>query len=137
MTYREVLCIVLLCGVSLALNALAIPVGAEVERFPARDGDAIELWRITNDPLVRDHANYHNTQCWSPDGTKIAFVSTYDLKDGPATKTVEDFSGGRLVVRSTEGFPDSGRLVNPAGFGGEVLSYERKTREASSLRGIR
>ena len=48
----------------------------------------------------------------SPDGTKIAFVSTYDLKDGPATEVAEDFAGDRIVVRSTEGFPAKGRLVN-------------------------
>ena len=47
---------------------------AEVERFPARDGDALELWRVTNDPLVRDHAEYHNTQCWSPDGRYLSYV---------------------------------------------------------------
>jgi hypothetical protein len=63
----------------------------------------------------------------SPDGTKIAFVSTYDLKDGPATEVVEDFDGDRILVRSTEDFPAKGRLVNAAGFGGEVLSYGRKT----------
>lgn len=74
MTFRAVLCVVFQCGVSLALNALATPASAEVERFRARDGDAIELWRITNDPLVRDHASYHNTQCWSPDGRYLAYV---------------------------------------------------------------
>jgi len=63
----------------------------------------------------------------SPDGTKIAFVSTYDLKDGPAAEIADDFTGDRVAVRSTQGFPAQGRLVNPAGFGGEVLSYERKT----------
>jgi hypothetical protein len=45
-----------------------------VERFKPREGDAIEVWRITNDPTVRDHANYHNTQCWSPDGRYLCFT---------------------------------------------------------------
>ena len=70
----------------------------------------------------------------SPDGTKIAFVSTYDLKDGPATEIAEDFAAARIVVRSTDGFPAKGRLVNAAGFGGEVLAYERKT--PTSFEGI-
>jgi len=70
----------------------------------------------------------------SPDGTKIAFVSTYDLKDGPAAQIAGEFTGDRIVVRSTQGFPAKGRLVNAAGFGGEVLSYERKT--PTSFEGI-
>lgn len=70
----------------------------------------------------------------SPDGTKIAFVSTYDLKDGPATEVAEDFTGDRIVAQSTVGFPAKGRLVNPAGFGGEVLGYDRKTN--TSFEGI-
>ena len=37
---------------------------------PSRS-DAI-LWRLTHDPAVRDYANYHNTQCWSPDGRYIS-----------------------------------------------------------------
>jgi hypothetical protein len=50
------------------------PANAQVERFKPREGDAIEMWRITNDPTVRDHANYHNTQCWSPDGRYLCFT---------------------------------------------------------------
>ena len=65
----------------------------------------------------------------SPDGTKIVFVSNYDLKDGPLTEIVKDFSESddRLVVQSTAGFPESGRLVSVGGFNREVLSYARKT----------
>ena len=73
-----------LFGVLSRLN----PTLAQVERFSAvlgtpnggrlsaepREGDAIEVWRITNDPTVRDHANYHNTQCWSPDGRYLCFT---------------------------------------------------------------
>lgn len=62
------------CAVSLVIVAVVAPTHAEVERFPARDGEAIELWRITNNPLVQDHANYHNTQCWSPDGRYLCYV---------------------------------------------------------------
>jgi len=62
----------------------------------------------------------------SPDGTKIAFVSTYDLLSGPAAAILGS-GDDRILVDSTEGFPESGRLVNPAGFGGEVLAYKKKT----------
>lgn len=57
-----------------ALFCCAVPADAQVERFKPREGDAIEVWRITNDPTVRDHANYHNTQCWSPDGRYLCFT---------------------------------------------------------------
>jgi hypothetical protein len=63
----------------------------------------------------------------SPDGTKIAFISTYDLKDGPVARITQDVSDDVIRVNSTEGFPDRGRLINAAGFGGEVLGYDRKT----------
>jgi hypothetical protein len=63
----------------------------------------------------------------SPDGTKIAFVSTYDLKDGPVARITEEAVGDIILVESTKGFPQRGRLINASGFGGEVLSYERKT----------
>jgi len=63
----------------------------------------------------------------SPDGTKIAFVSTYDLKDGPATEVTEEVQGDQIVVESTDGFPAQGRLVQVAGFRREVIGYERKT----------
>ncbi|MFQ5808076.1 MAG: hypothetical protein ACE5JM_00535, partial [Armatimonadota bacterium] len=62
----------------------------------------------------------------SPDGTKIAFVSTYDLKDGPATVIMGEVTGDRIPVQSTEGFPESGRLVNPPG-SGDVIGYAHKT----------
>jgi hypothetical protein len=47
---------------------------AQKECFRPRDGAAVEVWRITNDPTVRDHGNYHNTQCWSPDGRYLCFT---------------------------------------------------------------
>jgi len=63
--------IVLLCAIVLGLGASTF---AEIERFKPKEGDAIEVWRITNDPTVRDHANYHNMQCWSPDGRYLCFT---------------------------------------------------------------
>ena len=43
-------------------------------RATSTERDAIDVWRITNDPTVRDHANYHNTQCWSPNGRYLCFT---------------------------------------------------------------
>lgn len=63
----------------------------------------------------------------SPDGTKIAFISTYDLKDGPYAEITEDVTGDRIVVNSTKGFPEKGRLVAVTGFHREVLRYGKKT----------
>lgn len=69
--------VVFLCAVILGLGVNAF---AEIERFKPKEGDAIEVWRITNDPTVRDHANYHNTQCWSPNGRYLCF--THYAADG-------------------------------------------------------
>lgn len=69
----------------------------------------------------------------SPDGTKICFVSNYDLRDGPAAKIAEDTPARaeRLAVTSTAGFPEQGSLnVNR-----EVIGYERKT--PTSFEGLR
>ncbi|MFO8081486.1 MAG: hypothetical protein R6V07_14450 [Armatimonadota bacterium] len=73
-----------------------------------------------------DSAYYDNDAKGSPDGTKICFVSTYDLRDGPLThisQTASEATGPGLHVKSTEGFPDSGRLSVRS----EIIGYERKT----------
>lgn len=59
----------------------------------------------------------------SPDGTKICFVSNYDLKDGPLTYVESALRGDVLQVKSTAGFPATGSLVLRR----EVLGYRRKT----------
>jgi hypothetical protein len=63
----------------------------------------------------------------SPDGTKVCFVSNYDLKDGPVTHISQDTSWKSTVlpVASTAGFPESGSVVVQR----EVIGYERKTAE--------
>ena len=49
---------------------------AEIIRFkdPHPHGGVIEYWRITHDPAIREHANYHNTNCWSQDGRYICYT---------------------------------------------------------------
>jgi len=51
-------------------------VGAEITRFPDPHprGNVLEYWRLTHDPAIRDHANYHNTNCFSPDGRYVCFT---------------------------------------------------------------
>jgi len=104
---------------------------AEIRVADLRCGDG---WSVleTNSflcfPTNEDHSTPYDIDLkGSPDGTKIAFVSTYDLKDGPVARITQDFTGGLIHVDSTAGFPSAGRLINAVGFGGEVLGYERKT----------
>ncbi len=62
----------------------------------------------------------------SPDGTKICFVTNYDLKDGPVTEILENvsgISGNQILVKSTDGFPKAGRIT----VRNEIIAYERKT----------
>jgi len=63
----------------------------------------------------------------SPDGTKICFVSNYDLKDGPITvisMAASRQTGPGLHVESTDGFPEQGRLACM----NEVIGYSSKTK---------
>ena len=53
------------------LNAQA-QTGKVVFKDPDPSRPDATLWRLTHDPAVRDYANYHNTQCWSPDGRYIS-----------------------------------------------------------------
>ena len=53
---------------------------AQIHKFVPKEGEALEIWRITHDPTVRDWANYHNTQCWSHDGRYICY--THFASDG-------------------------------------------------------
>ncbi|MFZ2644084.1 MAG: hypothetical protein WA117_24040 [Verrucomicrobiia bacterium] len=36
-------------------------------------GSYVALWRISHDPVVDDHANYHSQQCWSHDGRYLTY----------------------------------------------------------------
>lgn len=60
---------------------IAAPLCAEtgrgvVSRFPDPhpQGRVIEYWRLTHDPAIRDHANYHNTQSFSHDGRYVCLT---------------------------------------------------------------
>ena len=83
-----------------------------------RSGDG---WRFLEDlsiicypDSVSDSSGpYDSDMKGSPDGTKVSFVSNYDLVDGPVTFITETGgrSAARLEVESTEMFPAGGSLV--------------------------
>ena len=60
--------------------------GKTVFKDPDPNMSDATLWRLTHDPAVRDYANYHNTQCWSPDGR---YISINRWADGTAKKKAE------------------------------------------------
>ncbi len=66
--------------VSLVLAAMTSGFAqAKMERFTPRQKITTEIWRLTNDPNERHHANYHNAQCFSPDGRYICYYDAVDL----------------------------------------------------------
>lgn len=44
------------------------------------------VWRLTHDPVIRDEANYHNTQCWSHDGRYTCYTH-WGGSEGPGGKS--------------------------------------------------
>ena len=56
------------------------PAFARIDRFLPRQGGTTDIWRITHDPVMRDWANYHNTDAWRPECNKPRFrIHTYIL----------------------------------------------------------
>jgi len=71
----------LLCGIALCLSySVSVSVAREVFQTP-NNGNNLGVWRITNEPAIRHWANYHNTQCWSPDGRYLCYTR-YGLLNG-------------------------------------------------------
>jgi len=62
-------------GVGLLLIA-TVSARAEITRCPdpLPGSHVLEYWRLTHDPALRDHANYHNTNCFSPDGRYVCIT---------------------------------------------------------------
>jgi hypothetical protein len=46
----------------------------QLRKFMPKEGELVEMWKITDDPTVRDWANYHNAQCWSADGRYLCYT---------------------------------------------------------------
>lgn len=65
--------------------AVLAPGQEKRERFtPRQDPDGREVWRITNRPAIRCWANYHNTQCWSPDGRYLCYTDYGEADRSPS-----------------------------------------------------
>ncbi|MCZ6674846.1 MAG: hypothetical protein O7C75_18095, partial [Verrucomicrobia bacterium] len=77
------------------------------------------------DNVSDDSGPYDSDMKGSPDGTKVNFVTNYDLIDGPVTRITKSagLAADRVEVESTAMFPDSGTLV----VNREVLGYKSKT----------
>lgn len=89
----------------LLLCAVVASAKGDITRFmPSQPGTRnLGVWRLTHDPATRDEANYHNIQCWSPNGRFTCYVH-WGGNDGPGGKAsaevhVVDLSTGedRLV----------------------------------------
>jgi len=120
----------------------------EVRKFTLEQPGARNLgvWRLTNDPAVRDEANYHNIQCWSPNG-RYTCHTHWGGSEGPGGKGsaeihVVDLATGedRLVDRgiNPRWAPRSNRLFfahytndgkPPTETGVAVIMYDADTGE--------
>ncbi len=101
-----------------------------------RQGGATEVWRITNEPAVRDWANYQNTDAWSPDGRYVCYEhgGTVHLFDFHANRDMELDPG--VTPRWAN---DGNRLfyLRPVAGqrGREVIRYDCETGEKIRLSG--
>lgn len=60
-------------GFMVLLTSGAASPAQRVEIRRPEFGNYVALWRITHDPVVDDHANYHQHQCWSHDGRYLSY----------------------------------------------------------------
>lgn len=90
---------------ALALSlAIATPVNGAREVFQTpKNGPTLGVWRITNDPPIRGWANYHNTQCWSPDGRF--------LRDSHLAPDLGRFGDHSIKVHLRDLHRDESRLI--------------------------
>ncbi len=67
--------------------AWAATVEGEIRKFDPRQPGTRNLgvWRLTNDAAVRDEGNYHNIQCWSPNGRYTCYTR-WGGNEGPGGK---------------------------------------------------
>lgn len=79
---------VLFCVMAVYLAATDIRADRKVFQTP-KLGTNLGVWRLTDDPTIRHHANYHNTQCWSPDGRYVCYTRCGGASPGSeSTSTV-------------------------------------------------
>ena len=65
----------------------ATPLKAGIHRFKPNQPWTRNygVWRLTHDPTVQDKANYHNIQCWSPNGRYTCYTH-WAGHEGPGGK---------------------------------------------------
>ncbi|MFC2076479.1 hypothetical protein ACFLT7_05300 [candidate division KSB1 bacterium] len=101
---------------------------AKMDRFTPRYGDETEVWRLTDDPTWRHTANYHNVNCFSPDGRYICYNRYHPYQDNPQSITyIYDLQEDR-EIRVDNG--DNPRWTNTR----NRLLYIRKIPGGSELR---
>lgn len=79
----------------LIVSLMTAPARADKKVFHTpKLGTNLGVWCLTADPTVRHHANYHNTQCWSPDGLRQrqtdVYVAVVRKPDRPWLRAVGD-----------------------------------------------
>lgn len=59
----------------------------EIQKFKVNQSGTrnFGVWKLTDDPAIRDEGNYHNTQCWSHDGRYTCYTH-WGGSDGPGGK---------------------------------------------------
>ena len=67
-------CLKLVVAILALFITLIDPAFGQIRKFVPNEGEMIEMWKITDDPTVRDWANYHNAQCWNVDGRYLCYV---------------------------------------------------------------
>jgi hypothetical protein len=69
-------------------GALPLSHSAGIKKFSVKQTGAHNLgvWRLTHDAVIRDEANYHNTQCWSHDGRYTCYTH-WGGSEGPGGKS--------------------------------------------------
>jgi len=81
--------------IGLAAIVCTTPAVAKKDVFQAPRRN-LGVWRLTFDPSVRNWANYHNTQSFSPDGRYVCYI--HDSSSGPVSLRVFDLFEDKEIV---------------------------------------
>jgi len=118
--------------VGLIAFACVTPAAAKKDVFQA-PGRNLGVWRLTFDPSVRNWANYHNTQCFSPDGRYVCYI--HDASSGPVSLRVFDLFEDKEIVIGDGVHPRWARHHNWLFFA--HYNPEKRTREYPGTETIR
>jgi hypothetical protein len=103
--------VTLLFWVLFLLVGLPFCLSAAIKKFPVdqRGVRNLGVWRLTHDPVIRDEANYHNTQCWSHDGRYTCYTH-WGGNEGPGGKSSAEI---HIVDLLTGADKRVGKGINP------------------------